>query len=361
MESVDFTDFIGHNYAAPAVNLQHQLHIGPNVPVAGSLDTNEVIGELSPQQVTSITKVSAANDKFTAENGALKFVDADVNIGDISNSQEQPAKSWSAVVAQSVPNTQTSEVPNVAISYNLDGSSNINPTKEFLLNARKQWESSFIGHFIGVRFNFTFIKEQAMKMWKNKGLMDVYFSPRGYYTFRFKTVAEKDALLHLNSVQIGGKNMYLMPWMEGTALKTNVVTKVPCWIRLVDVPLSYWSKDGLSSLAKVVGKTLKFDVSTARFKPMKYAGVQVELEYGGHRPPYVWAPVINCNGENEKMKVEILYPPMPYSCSLCKAFGHSLSRCHDNPEAVKRQTRPARPNRGGVGNSRDTEPKGQAK
>ncbi|KAK1351439.1 hypothetical protein POM88_054331 [Heracleum sosnowskyi] len=27
---------------------------------------------------------------------------------------------------------------------------------------------------------------------------------------------------------------------------------------------------------------------------------------------------------------------MPYSCSICKAFGHSLSRCNDNPEAVKR-------------------------
>lgn len=59
--------------------------------------------------------------------------------------------------------------------------------------------------------------------------------------------------------------------MEGSTFKRNVVEKVPTWIILVDVPHSYRSKEGLSALAKSVGKTLKFDDATARFEPFKYA------------------------------------------------------------------------------------------
>lgn len=31
------------------------------------------------------------------------------------------------------------------------------------------------------------------------------------------------------------------------------------------------------------------------------------------------------------MEVVVEFSQLPYSCSLCKAFGHSLARCHDNP------------------------------
>lgn len=136
---------------------------------------------------------------------------------------------------------------------------NIEPPKDFLLNAQKQWDSSFIGHFIGGSFAFKFVREQAFKLWKNVGLTRVYYSSKGYFTFRFATVEQKNKVLSLNSVYIGGKPLYMMPWMEGSKFRKNLVQKVPCWIRLVNVPDTYWSRDGLSNIAKGVGKSLKFD------------------------------------------------------------------------------------------------------
>lgn len=64
--------------------------------------------------------------------------------------------------------------------------------------------------------------------------------------------------------------------------------------------------------------------------------------YGGPRPEFAWVKIINCDGEDEKIKVEILYSTLPYSCSICKAFGHSLSRCLNNPDAVRPQSRKSR-------------------
>lgn len=127
--------------------------------------------------------------------------------------------------------------------------------------------------------------------------------------------------------------MFLMPWMEGSKFRKNVITRVPCWVRFADVPHSFWTRKGLTSIAKTVGKPLQLDVATAKLDPMKYARIQIDLEYGAPRPDYTWVQILNCDGEEEKLKIEIEYPQLPYSCSLCRAFGHSLSRCTNNPEA----------------------------
>ncbi|XP_074339653.1 uncharacterized protein LOC141677558 [Apium graveolens] len=70
---------------------------------------------------------------------------------------------------------------------------------------------------------------------------------------------------------------------------------------------------------------------------MKFVGVQAELIYTAPCIDFVWVSILNCDGEIKKAQVDILYPQLPYSCSLCQGFGHSLSRCSKNPEA----TRPA--------------------
>lgn len=80
---------------------------------------------------------------------------------------------------------------------------------------------------------------------------------------------------------------------------------------------------------------MRFDEITSHFAPLRFVRVRVELAYSAPRPTHVWVPVINGDGIEEKMKVEILYSALPFSCSLCKAFGHSSSRCINNPEALK--------------------------
>lgn len=81
---------------------------------------------------------------------------------------------------------------------------------------RKQWDSSLIGHFVSGSFSFKFIHEQAMKLWGNLGLVKVFFNFKGYYTFKFNSIAEKDKILALNVVNISGKPLYLLPWIEGS-------------------------------------------------------------------------------------------------------------------------------------------------
>lgn len=110
-----------------------------------------------------------------------------------------------------------------------------------------------------------------------------------------------------------------------------MIEKVPCWVKLGEVPPTYWSHSGLVMIAKLLGHFLKFDEITTQFQPLKFTHVQIKLEYSAPRPNHVWVPIINSLGEEEKMKVDVEFSQFPYSCSLCKAFGHSLARCHENP------------------------------
>lgn len=253
--------------------------------------------------------------------------------------------SWSDMVRQNIPNDTPRPRPRAGFSCNEDGSVNLIPTREFLIQARKQWDSSCIGHFIGGGLDFKFVKDRALSMWRKKGLQNVYHNSKGYFTFRFGNIEEMQYVLRLNSVQIGGRTLYLQPWMESCEFKRNVIEKMTCWIKLGEVPPTYWSCDGLTMISGLIGKPLMFDEITSQFQPLKYARVQIELEYSAPMPPFVWVLVINSRGEEDILRVEVEYSQLPFSCILCKAFGHSLARCNDNPEREQPQSKRLKQNK----------------
>lgn len=111
------------------------------------------------------------------------------------------------MVSNSIPQNPDIIESEIKVTYNEDESANICPPRDFLLNARNQWNISLIGHFIGGSFSFKFVREQALKLWSNLGLTRVYYSSKCYFTFRFNTLEERNNILGLNSVQIGGKTV----------------------------------------------------------------------------------------------------------------------------------------------------------
>lgn len=55
-------------------------------------------------------------------------------------------------------------------------------------------------------------------------------------------------------------------------------------------------------------RPLQFDSVTVNFEPLKYARIQVELTYDAPRQDFFWVSVLNYEGKEERMKVEIKYP-----------------------------------------------------
>lgn len=138
-------------------------------------------------------------------------------------------------------------------------------------------------------------------MWKNRGLLNVFYNSKGYFTFKFDTVENMKAILNLSSIQMGGKTLFFKPWMESTEFKRNVIEKVPCWVKLGNIPPSYGlSSSGITMIAELLERVIKFDEATSRLLPMKFARVLVELDYNSPRPPYIVVPCLNSKVVEDK-------------------------------------------------------------
>lgn len=286
MDFDEMSNLIGHNYAIlqpmlalPAPNhdflfeeVAHPLPLSPYTLRRVQEDTNLILAggstrhEPGPSQGATSTKSSKQSqtrsmdsvtkrgnitstvledlqDSFQVNNGVLTvFVPKEYEnvvdntnaglehtnttepvIQNVAHTQTPVGGTWSSIVAKHIPSTETGCSDNAQIIFNEDGSATLKPPKDFLVNARKMWNTSLIGHFIRGSFDFKFFRDHAFKLWKNKGLSIVFNSSKGYFTFKFTTVQEKNNILALNSIQVGGKTMYLAPWMEANKFKKNVI------------------------------------------------------------------------------------------------------------------------------------------
>lgn len=62
----------------------------------------------------------------------------------------------------------------------------------------------------------------------------------------------------------------MQPWMEGVLFRRDSISYL---VKFYNVPVSDWTMDGLTYIAKTIGKIITLDKTTALLKPMKFARI----------------------------------------------------------------------------------------
>lgn len=118
------------------------------------------------------TVLEDLQDNFHVQNGILTvYVPKDAN-NENATSTEPIAQSephtqpqapnfgmWTSIVTKNVSVTEARSNETAQIIFNEDGYATLKPPKLFLSNARKSWETSLTGHFIGGSFDFKFVRD----------------------------------------------------------------------------------------------------------------------------------------------------------------------------------------------------------
>ena len=134
--------------------------------------------------------------KFLANIGSSMKEFSEFDSAEGSENASIPRITWKSVLKHSNPAEQKFKDSfadcDSEVIFNKDGSATINIPRSFLENAKKKWSTSCIGHFIGGSFPFKFVKEKVTKLWSNMGLQNVFFSSKGYFTFKFGTMEEME-------------------------------------------------------------------------------------------------------------------------------------------------------------------------
>lgn len=114
----------------------------------------------------------------------------------------------------------------------------------------------------------------------------------------------------------------------GVKLGKDCISSMPIWIKLTDIPDSYWTEEGLNRLASVVGKPLGADNLTSKLEMLPYAKIQGLYKLGDPLPNEVAATVLDPVTEQKYVaKVNIVYPFRSLFCSGCRFLGHSVGPC----------------------------------
>ncbi|KAK3198344.1 hypothetical protein Dsin_021759 [Dipteronia sinensis] len=205
----------------------------------------------------------------------------------------------------------------------------VSPPLEVAENGSKAWKNCLVGYFIEKKVTFSLVNNIAMRIWGNRGLLEVLANEKGFYFFKFSDDETYSNELEAGSWLFAGRMVILKKWHSRLILSKDSYSKILVLVKLFNIPHEYWNEEGLSHIAGAIGKPLYADSLTESMKRISFARVCIEIDascdlvdsfdlfMGDSSNPKL--------GENMEILVE--YQWKPKICTECKSFGHSITNC----------------------------------
>lgn len=80
----------------------------------------------------------------------------------------------------------------------------------------------------------------------------------------------------------------LKQWRPNFHPSRDIIDRAPVWIRLLDLPIEYWDREIILSIAVKVGKPIRVDEQCLQIDEGLYARVCVEIDLS-----CPWTPGVN--------------------------------------------------------------------
>ncbi|KAL0455474.1 UNVERIFIED_CONTAM: hypothetical protein Slati_0886600 [Sesamum latifolium] len=169
----------------------------------------------------------------------------------------------------------------------------VQPTLEMSRDDARHWASTAVGYFLGRKPYFHHLNEFVRSTWP--AVMEVTATLHGFYFFKFKTVAAME--------------------------------EVPVWVRLKQLPVEFWTDEGLSTVASGIGRPLYQDAITRACTRLDFARVCVMLDISSTLPKHIVVLIPKEDGGEAPCRVDVEYEWLPPKCTTCNSLGHRTKEC----------------------------------
>jgi hypothetical protein len=123
------------------------------------------------------------------------------------------------------------------------------------------------------------VKKSVAIMWKQYGEVEVFSLENGMFLSRFTDdQLTCDAVLEAKIWHVTNKPLILRKWLPEMQVLKLTLTSVPVWVKLLHLPMKYWTPKCLSLVACGVGRPLYGDKVPEEHKRLGYARVLVEID-----------------------------------------------------------------------------------
>ena len=204
----------------------------------------------------------------------------------------------------------------------------------------QEWHNTLVGFFLGRRLPYSLVHKATSKFWDKAGLINTLATDQGTYFFQFSSAAELEAVLEGGPWNVAGKPIILQKWSPSLSIDKNKVSRVPVWVCFYNVPLEYWTQQGLSYISSMVGKPIQVDRMTATRRRITYARICIEVDAQDDWITSFELEAANPPQGSDPITIHVEYQWTPLRCNSCKYFGHDCNRKPSMPSHSARTIHP---------------------
>lgn len=187
------------------------------------------------------------------------------------------------------------------------------------------------------RFNGFWPKTEALYEWihtiwtKN---CQIHLCSKGFFIVIFLEVEEKEKILNEGPWFWGSAGLFVTPWFPEFDANTTVVSRMPVWVRLHNLPLHFWHFRTLTAIGNTLGKMLKIDTDRHLKGIFTFARICVEVDLSQGLPESIFL-----NFNNTQWKQPLDYENTAFRCRGCQQTGHFLKACPSKSKPQQRKPR----------------------
>ena len=199
-----------------------------------------------------------------------------------------------------------------------DGEPVITIGKEVLDVMNGLWRQCIIVKVLGRHITIPALDKRLRELWKPKGGMYVIDLPRQFFMIRFDLKDEYLEALTGGPWRVFGSHLVVQAWSPAFNPSRDSITTTPVWVRLSNIPVTYYHPNILMAVARGLGKPIKVDLTTLHVERARFARVCVEVDLS--KP---LKGTLMVNGERHF----VAYEGLMNICSGCGIYGHLVHNC----------------------------------
>jgi len=175
------------------------------------------------------------------------------------------------------------------------------------------------------RFNGFWPKTDALYQWVHTVWAKncrIHLCSKGFFIVIFQEGGGREKILNEGPWFWGNTGLFVTPWFPEFDANSMVVTRMPVWVWLHNLPIHFWHYKTLTAIGNTLGRMLKIDAERHIKGIFTFARICVEVDLSKGLPESI---ILNFN--NSQWKQTLDYENTAFSCRGCQQTGHLYNTC----------------------------------
>ncbi|WMV45432.1 hypothetical protein MTR67_038817 [Solanum verrucosum] len=198
----------------------------------------------------------------------------------------------------------------------------------------EKWAPSLVVYVVGTTPSIGAMERFIMGQGKFSTKPIILYHIDGYFVVRFANEEERDMVLCSGPHHFLRRPVIMKPWVPKFNFKEEILTTIPLWVKLPNLPLNCWNSVVLSKIGSSVGKPLYDDECTTQTSRISFARILVEVDLT--RPLEKVIKIQDPKGKIVEQKV--WYEWKPIFCQKCLQVGHACVDKQAAPTQIQKKS-----------------------